>query len=380
MFFHQYKYRIKFFLHTRTILFWALIFPMLLGTLFQATFGGAMSKAEGFRVIPVAVVTDSAASNANEFLTMVKQVSYQNEDKMFEVQEVSLEEGKQLLKDEKVDGIILNSSIRELIVSGSNFETSVLKQFLDIYLRNESFIQDILINYPDSINQAAAAIQNSESFIKTISLNGDDIDPMNQYFYALIAMVCLFGSYLGLENARDIQANLSANAARRCVSASRKFHLVCADSLAALTIHFSELVIVWVYLRFVLGVNIGEQPLAYFTVCLIGSIIGISLGQFIGIAFKTSEIAKEGVLTSVSLLMSFLSGLMFSNMKDVVQKNAPILNAINPAALITDAFYSLTVFDDYSRFYQSLISLIIISVILLTGSIILVRREKYESI
>lgn len=380
MFFHQYKYRIKFFLHTRTILFWGLIFPMLLGTLFQSTFGGAMSKAEGFRSIPVAVVTDSNAANSNEFLAVMKQLSYDNEDMMFEVQEVTLEEGEQLLKEDAIEGIILNTSVRELIVSESSFETSVLKQFMDEYLRIESFMSDVMTNYPASIMQAATAIQTSESFIKTTSLKGDELDMMNQYFFSLIAMVCLFGSYLGLENARDIQANLSANAARRCVSASRKFHLVCADSLAALTIHFSELVIVWVYLRFILGVNIGVQPLAYFTVCFIGSIIGITLGQFIGIACRGSEIAKEGILTSVSLGMSFLSGLMIGNMKDIVQKNVPILNAINPAALITDAFYSLTVFDDYSRFYQSLISLIIISVILLTGSIILVRREKYESI
>jgi ABC-2 type transport system permease protein len=353
---------------------------MILGTLFQSSFGGAMSKAEGFQTIPVAVVTDTTATNANEFLAIMKQLSYENDDKMFEVHEASREEGEKLLKDEEINGIILNGSTRELVVSQSNFQTSVLKQFLDEYLRIESFMTDVMTNYPDSIMQAATTIQNSESFIKTISLKGNDVDGMIQYFYALIAMVCLFGSYLGLANANHIQANLTANAARRCVSASRKSHLVVADSLAALTIHFSELVIVWVYLRFVLGVNIGEQPLPYFAICFVGSIIGISLGQFIGIAFRASEGAKEGVLTCVSLGMSFLSGLMFANMKDIVQKNAPILNAINPAALITDAFYSLTVFDDYSRFYQSLISLIIISAILLTGSIILVRREKYESI
>jgi ABC-2 type transport system permease protein len=379
MFFHQYKYRIKFFLHTPTILFWALIFPMLLGTLFQSTFGSTNSQAEGFKTIPVAVITDSTASNATEFLEKMKELSYQNDNKMFELKETTYEEAQKLLYDEEIYGIILNSTTRELVVAESGFEVSVIKQFLDEYLRVESYIKDVMAIYPDRIMQADT-IQNSESFIKTVSLKGNDIDATLQYYYALIAMVCLFGSYLGLANARDIQANLSANAARRCVSASRKTNLVCADSLAALTIHFSELVIVWVYLKFVLGVNIGEQPLAYFAVCLVGSIIGITFGQFIGIACRGSEAAKEGILTSVSLSMSFLSGLMFGNMQDVVRKNMPIINDINPAALITDAFYSLTVFDDYSRYFKSLISLIIISAILLTGSILLVRREKYESI
>lgn len=376
MFFHQYKYRIKFFLHTPTILFWGLFFPMLLGTLFQSTFGGAMSSHEGFKAIPIAVVTDSTAANSAKFLAVTKELA----GKMFEIHEVTYEEAKKLLSEEEVTGIIMNSSTREMIVSSSGFNESILKQFLDEYLRFEQYMTEVVTSFPDKVTQAASAIQSNESFMKSISLKGDELDASIQYFYALIAMVCLFGSYLGLANARDIQANLSANAARRCVSASPKFRLVCADSLAALTLHISELVIVWVYLRFLLGVNIGEQPIAYFSICFIGSIIGITLGQFIGIAFRGSEAAKEGILTAVSLSMSFLSGLMFAQMKDIVQKNVPILNAINPAALITDAFYSLTVFDDYSRFYQSLITLIIISAILLTGSIILVRREKYESI
>lgn len=380
MFFHQYHYRIKFFLHTRTILFWALIFPVILGTLFQSTFGKAMSKEEGFRIIPVAIVTDTTKPNATEFLTVMKELAYENEDKIFEVHEVSQEEAKKLLLDEEVRGIINNSSTRELIVSASGFEQSVLKQFMDEYLRIESFITDVAINQPDKLLEAVNTIQSSDSLIKTISLKGNETDATLQYFYALIGMVCLFGCYLGLANARDIQANLSANAARRCVSASPKFKLVCADALAALTIHFSELIIVWIYLRFILGVNIGDQPLPYFAICFIGSIIGITMGQFIGIACRGSEAAKEGIATAASMGMSFLSGLMFANMKDIVQKNVPILNVINPAALITDAFYSLTMFDDYSRYTKSLITLIIISAIFLTGSIILVRREKYESI
>lgn len=380
MFFHQYKYRIKFFLRTRTILFWVLAFPLLLGTLFNATFGGAMERADGLKTIPLALVTKEDAQGALNFLTITKELAYQNGKKMFEVFEVSKEEGEQLLDQEKVSGIIINADDRELIVSESSFETSILKQFLDEYLRTQNFLTDIMTNHPEVTSQAVSSIQNSENFIKTVSLKGNDIDGLIQYFYALMAMACLFGSYLGLANARDIQANLSTNAARRCISPSPKVTLVCADSLAALTIHFIGLMILYGYLRYILGVPIGEQIVPFIAICLLGSVIGILLGQFIGIACRSSEAAKEGIATSVSLAMSFLSGLMISNMKDVVQKNIPIINAINPAALITDAFYSLSVFDDYSRYYKSLISLIVISAILLIASIILVRREKYESI
>ena len=380
MFFHQYKYRIKYFLKTPTILFWALIFPMLLGTLFQASFGTSISRLESFQVIPVAVVITSDTEANKAFSSMLEQISYDNEEKMFQVTNTDAQNALTLLKEDEVYGIITLADTRTLQVSKSGMSQSILRQFMNEYLRNESYYMDIMTNYPEQLPKAIDTMSTSIDFVESTSLDGGNLNQLAQYFYSLIAMVCLFGCYLGLNNAKEIQANLSAIAARRCVSASKKMTLLCADSLAALTIHFSEIVIVFIYLRYILGVSIGEQPIYFLITCFFGSIIGIFFGQFIGIIVKGSEAAKDGICTSVSLIMSFLSGLMFSNMKDVVEKNAPFINRINPAALITDCFYSLTVFSDMSRYYQSLISLIIISLILLTASILLVRREKYESI
>ncbi len=380
MFFHQYKYRIKYFLKTPTILFWALIFPMLLGTLFQVTFGSAMSRLESFHTIPVAVVAEADTEANKAFTTMLEEITYTNDDKMFELTFTDSNDALELLMGNKVDGIITLGEQRTLQASGSGINQSILRQFLNQYLRSEAYINDIMLNQPENLEKAISNLSTNLDFVQSTSLNGGDMNALNQYFYALIAMVCLFGCYLGLQNAIGIQANLSAIGARRCSATSKKMTLLCADSFAALTIHFSEIVIVYLYLRFILGVPIGEQPLYFFLTCFFGSLIGIFLGQFIGIVFKGSESAKDGILTSVSLIMSFLSGLMFSNMKDVVEKNAPFLNRINPAALITDCFYSLSVFNDMTRYYQSLISLIIISLIFLVASILLVRREKYESI
>lgn len=380
MFFHQYKYRIKYFLKTPTILFWALIFPMLLGTLFQATFGTTMSRLESFRTIPVAVVVESDTAANKAFTSMLDQITYESDEAMFEVTTTDAQTALDLLGEDEVSGIITLADTRTLQVSGSGISQSILRQFLNEYLRSETYLQDIMANQPENLNKAISNLSNNIDFVVSTSLNGGDINATSQYFYALIAMVCLFGCYLGLNNAKDIQANLSAIGARRCVSASKKMTLLCADSLAALTIHFSEIVIVFIYLRYILGVAIGEQPLYFFITCFFGSMIGIFLGQFIGIVSKVSEAAKDGICTSVSLIMSFLSGLMFSNMKDIVEKNAPFINRINPAALITDCFYCLTVFNDMTRYYQGLVTLIIISLIFLTASILLVRRETYESI
>ena len=46
----------------------------------------------------------------------------------------------------------------------------------------------------------------------------------------------------------------------------------------------------------------------------------------------------------------------------------PIINKLNPAALITDAFYCINVYDDPARMKTNLITLLIMAVVLTAGS------------
>ena len=80
-------------------------------------------------------------------------------------------------------------------------------------------------------------------------------------------------------------------------------------------------------------------------ISLFGSLIGVSVGLFVGSLGKLSEGIKVAVILAISMVCSFLAGLMNSNMKDLVEKHAPIINRINPAALISDAFYCINVYS-----------------------------------
>ena len=61
------------------------------------------------------------------------------------------------------------------------------------------------------------------------------------------------------------------------------------------------------------------------------------------------------------MVCSFLAGLMNSNMKDLVEKHVPIINRINLAALISDAFYCINVYNDTARYYRNLVTLAVMS-------------------
>ena len=66
--------------------------------------------------------------------------------------------------------------------------------------------------------------------------------------------------------------------------------------------------------------------------------------------------------------------------KGVIEKAAPIVNDISPAALITDAFYALNVYDTYERFFVDVLSLAGLTVLLGGICIWRVRRNRYASI
>ena len=80
------------------------------------------------------------------------------------------------------------------------------------------------------------------------------------------------------------------------------------------------------------------------------------------------------------MVMSFLAGLMNADIKNVVDKNAPLINRINPAALISDAMYCINVYDAPERYAQDMLILAVMSVILIAGTFLIIRRERYVSI
>ena len=75
-----------------------------------------------------------------------------------------------------------------------------------------------------------------------------------------------------------------------------------------------------------------------------------------------------------------LAGLMFADMKNIVAQYAPALQYINPAALLSDGFYSLYMFGAGPRFIVNIALLLGYGVLFGIGSYLAVRRNRYASI
>ena len=199
-------------------------------------------------------------------------------------------------------------------------------------------------------------------------------------YYTLIAMAALYGGILSMYIINKSMPNLSDVGKRSSIAPVKKSDLILSGLLASIIVQFVGLIILFLYTIFVLRINYDSNMGYIILLAIVGSVAGLSLGVFIASIFKVNENAKSGILIAITMFYSFLSGMMGITMKYVIDKNIPIINKINPAALITDGFYSLYYYNTLNRYFFNIISLILFSFVLLSISSIVLRRQKYDSI
>lgn len=373
---HFIKYRMIQTIRKISLMFWALAFPIILGTFFYLSFGRG-DMGENMEIIPTAVVEEAESSAYTEaFLEFLDQIN----GTAIETISMTDKEAKEALKDGRVTGIFYCRQEPSLMVAGAGINQSILKSLLDSYYKNALMIQAIAQEHPERMAQAIEALRQWQELTEETSVKGKTMDSNISYFFALIAYACLSGAFLGIQASFDAQANLSALGIRRSITPTHKFKLILTDFLVLFFIHFCNVGILTIYIRYVLGIHLGSDVPSIVLVELLGSMIGISLGIMLGCVSRLSINAKMGLCVLFTLLPGFLAGLMFGQIKDIIEHHCPILNRINPAAVLSDAFYCIGVYDDKERLLQNLLLLGIMSVVMITAAYLAVRRERYDSV
>lgn len=380
MFGHLYTYRIKSLLRGKVVIFWSLVYPIILSLLFYLTFGSHVGVQDNaFEPAEIAVVSEEGALS-DIFLETIENVEFSEGNRMFIVNRLSEEEAKKQLLDGKVYGIVFVSDDITLSVRGSGLYQSILKTFTDTFLQNVDLLTDVYTTAPEAAEAVRAITESTQTYIKKVSISGAEADNDIQSFYNIIAMACLFGCFIGVMLGNELQANASPLAARKCMGSVHRFKMITADMLAAFTLDFIEVMIVSLVIRFVFGVNIMVQPLYYIIIVLFGTLIGVAGGQFIAVLARGKNDLQIALSIAISLVCCFLSGLMVGGIDHLIEAKAPIINRINPAALIVNAFYCLSVYTDYERYTMDMVLLLVEAVVLTGLSYLAMRRVKHESI
>lgn len=391
MFYHNFKYSLKILLKNKMLIFWTLLFPIILGTLFNMAFSD-IEKKEKLDIIDIAIVNDEKFENKIIFKEVFKKLSSDsNKNKLFNIKYVSLDSAKNLLDDGKITGYLLFDDLPNIVVKSNGINETVLKSITDEIIQTEVVINNIMKEemgsfssenisgiYSDLYSNILNMIQNSKVHI--IDKSSTNLSYTMIEFYTLIAMACLYGSILGMVSVNQNLANMSNSGKRIAVSPSRKKNIILGSVLASYIVQLVGIFLLFLYTIFVLNVDYGNNLPLIVILALTGSLAGLAIGIFVACIFKTSDNLKTGIIISFTMFGCFLSGMMGVTMKYMIDKNFPIINKLNPASMITDGFYALYYYDTLDRYFFDLASLFVFSLVLIIVSIFSLRRQQYDNI
>ena len=377
MLFHNIKYTFLSMIRTKEVIFWSLVFPLVLTTFMYLAFGKINEVTENLETIDVAVVE----SVQNEMFDKILVEVSNGESPLLNPMKMNSQDAVSALDGEEVDGIIHVDDTISLSVRENGLNATILSSFVDRYLQNKATLTQIAKNNPLALNSAIEALSDDTSYFKEEKLTDGNTDNLSNYFYAVFAMSCLFASFTGISSMFSIQGNLSPLGQRRCVAPTKKLHVVLTLFLTNEIVQFAIELITFAYMSLVLGLDLSNKYPALFLLLFVASSFGLTMGMFIGSLKKpVTEGAKMGIGVAISMALSVMADLCVSGLMNTIEHTVPIINRLNPAALISDSFYALNTYSDYSRYTSNMVNLSAMTLILFTLTILTVRRNRYASI
>ena len=382
MFINILKNQLRLGLRNKSNIFWTLMFPIILGTLFYVTFGGIYDEYNS-EAIKTAVVFESDNEATNNNIKTYLESLEMNDHKMLDIIYTDYETALDMLKDdEKVNGII---SVHEngklsLDINSNGVLSTIQENITTIYNQNVELIEKVSKEHPEKLMDVLKGVMSRVSYINTHAMGGDNKDPFISYFYNLIAMAAMFAALNSVRIGTSCQANMSKVGARTNAAPVNRMVFQAAGFIASYIVQTLIVFVAITYLMFGLKIDFGGEKIFVYITTAFASLVGTSLGFFVGNLGSFTLEKKESILVGITLTGCALSGLMYGDMKAIITENVPIINKINPAAVISDSYYSLNMFGTSGRYTEAVMYMLILSAVFIVLALVMGRRNHYDSI
>lgn len=230
--FHLIKYSVIRKVKNFSMLFWPCMFPLILGTLFYFAFGN-ISESD-FETVQAAFVEENPGDSV--FPSFLEEVS--KEETLIHVETMTEKEALQKLEDQKISGIFYGTETPYLKVGKNGLAQSIMQSLLESYLNGKDTLETVADVHPENMKKAVAAMSDYQELVENVSAGGRTTNGNMGFFYALAAMACMYGCFIGLGSAMWLQANLSTLAARQCVSPVHRLKMILTELISSFILHF----------------------------------------------------------------------------------------------------------------------------------------------
>lgn len=361
-------YRFKALVGDKALLFWSFAFPMLLAVFFNFTLVD-VHKGNTLDVIPVAITEVSENT-----LNMVETLEDANLIEVISTDTSLIE----MLDSGEIEAIISDKDGKiNLEVKNSNLNVSILSMAVEEYNRQVSYIEEVAAKSPANIQPFVDSLLTDDNFIEKD--NQEVFSPVVIYFYTTLAMLCLYAGNWGQKSSEFLNPLQSGMGIRNSIAPTSKAKVIFQELGAVYFIFLLEFIIHTLFLKYILGVPLGEEPLLYIMTGLIGGMLSITIGYVSGVSFKDKN-KGQMFITYFGLASSFLSGMMAIDIRNLVNDYIPWIKIFSPGSLITDNLYYIVLQEDTMKIWINILFMLGASILLWIFAYRKLKVVSYDSI
>lgn len=403
---NTFKYLALALVRNKGMMVWTLFFPLILMTCFLFMFAGLDNEGQ-IEPIPVIVVEDEAYQGDEGFQAFIESISTADasrgdEEPLLDVAFAAThDDALAILADDAPDapdyaGIVeLGENGRPEVVlarlgadaTGQMRETyqSILLTMMDTYASRHELIAELAENNPAALTRPVVleALGSSGSFTRKVTLTQSAPKESVRYYFALLGFAAVMGAQTSLIAVLWLLPRTSALGARRAVGGVSRVRSLAGTLAACWFVSFLCLVVAYLYLRFVVGVDFAGRDLECLGALAAASVMATSLGSAIAVLPKINDTAKGGLLTALVCIASLFAGLYGQptmRLADTVAAACPASQWVNPAVQVSQSLFSLLYYDTLAPYFAHIVALLIMAAVFFACSSTALRRQRYASL
>ena len=386
----RFSYTVLMFTRSKSLILWALAFPIILATILSFMFSG-IDEAVAFSTQRMVVVADDAYAEATGLSQTLEALAGDgSSDSLFDgavlrlTEASSTEEALDLVRSDQADCyLVVEDGMPHVYFSpdaASRPSAEVVVAVLDRYVHGAAQYRLLAKEKPLALllPSTAEAFFGDTTPIEELPVTHTDLDSMARYFYAVLAMSAGFSAMLGATVVQRLQPTASALGARTTLAGVPRWRMLAASLAAAWVCAFACLVLAFCYIRFVLDVGFGGREGWCIAACAVASFMATAGGAAVGAHTRGST--AFGALTALTLVLSLFAGLYGTaamNLADTVSRTMPWLSAINPLWECSRAFYTLMYYDTLGPFAETCTVLVAMGLLFAALAAARLRRQRY---
>lgn len=400
---NTFKYLVLALVRDKEMMIWSLAFPIILSTCFIFMFAGLdnIGQTEPVRTV---VVQDAAYDGDEAFQSFIEGISgsAEGEQPLLAVdfaptrEEATARMAASAQEEHPIEGVLLVSDkgMPEILLSNAassddpqmgNVYQSILVTAADSYASRRKLVTDLMEDDPRALaNQAVAdALSAVEPLTQKVSVTQNAPKESVRYYFALLGFAAVMGAQGSLIAVLWLLPRTSALGARRSVGGTSRLRSLLGTLAACWIVSFACLVVAYLFMRFVAGVDFAGRDLLCLAALAVSSLMATALGAAIAVLPRLNSNAKAGVLTAFVCIASLFAGLYGQptmELADIVATACPASQWVNPAVQVSQAMFSLMYYDTLAPFLTHIAVLLVMAAVLLACSAAALRRQRYASL